>query len=330
MTMINPYGIGAGKAIAEQYEDGPEKVRKESKRLEAAAQIADRERLKAHLQQRPAEHFRASQLRSPGDAAAGMSRALRKSLNEESDRLNERLLNEEQRLEAVADANSALGKNAVSIDPKPERLDQRLLESLADGTDPGLPGGLLSRIRGISGRLTRERALSNLEDLNESIRARHAEGRSLEDSEGVLGYLDFLDGYFESGAKNPAQSEKMVALMAEIRIQLSLVTDPGTVSLHQQLALRAETGELAAGVKPDLRTTSVEHRQAARERKAQGVLDGDDDSDRLDATQPVPPASVASAAAVGSAGAQDPHSSQGKNPGRRQEETLVSVTLRSI
>lgn len=330
MTMIDPYGVGAGRAIAEQYEDAPEKVRKEGKRRETAAQIADRERLKARLQQRSVEYVESSQLHAAGEAAAEMDRSSRKSLKEASDRLTELLLNEEQHLEGVADATMSVGPEARSAAPKLERPDQRPLESLATRSDPVLLGGLLSEIRNSSGKLTRERALSNLDGLNASIRARHAQGLSTEDSDGILGYLDFLDGFFESGTKNAAQSEKMVALMSEIRIQLSLATDPGKASLHQQLALPAQTAEPGAGSRSVSRTTPSEHRAAVRAGKGRAAADGDDDPDRLEANQAIPAVTVPAAEAAGRTGAQDSASPQGRDSGRRREETLVSVTLRSV
>lgn len=329
MTIINPYGIGAGKAIAEQYEEEPDKIRKESRRRENAVQLADRERLKARLQERSTE-YSVSKVAGAARVAMDLGRSVNNSLKEAADGLAGILPEDERLFEARAGTKLRIDERISRIQPKPERPDQRRPELFAAGAATGVLDVLLNDIRNSAGRLSRERVLSCLDSLKESIRSRDRRELSQDDKEGVLGYLDFLDGYFEAGAKNAGQSEKMASLMAEIRVQLAVAADPAMSSLVQQLVLPGQKGDVGAGSKLTSGLTTNEARKAVRGERGRGVVDGRDESDQTDSQQAVAATAVPPPQGSNETGARGSQSSLGKDSGRRRDETIVTVTLRSV
>ncbi len=329
MTIINPYGIGAGKAIAEQYEEGPDKIRKESRRRENAVQIADRERLKARLQQRSTEYSESKVARA-ARVAVDQGRAVHNSLKEATDRLTGIFPEDERLFDAKADTQLRIDERASRTQPKPERPELRRPEPFAGGAPSEVLDVLLHDIRNSSGRLTRERALSCLDSLKEALRSRARQELSGDDKERVLGYLDFLDGYFEAGAKNAGQSEKMASLMAEIRVQLSVAADPAMSSLIQQIAVPGQAGEAGGGSRLASAPSTNEARKAVRGEKGRGVVDGRDESDQTDSQQAVAAMPVPPPQASNETGARGSQSSLAKDSGRRRDETIVTVTLRSV
>lgn len=325
MTMINPYGIGAGRVISEQYEADPENDRKEIRRRLTTAQLAEQERLKARLHRHSPEYLATDQSQ---DAASSMSNSLRplcKPHTLQSQQVGE--LNDDEWLSESGQDELA----AHPANPKKSLLASPTVEagSQYDGMMPdAVRGGrlldsLLVDIRNSPAKLTRERALSSLMSLNDSLRSRRNPDISQEDNDGVLGYLEFLDGYFESGAKSAVHSEKITTLMSEIRLQLNLAADPGRAGILQHAAI-------ANQIKTPTEAVPAVSARESRKISKRGRIGVDDEEEvdghserKAESVIPLPPTGTP-------AGGSASQSSQNKDSSRKRDETIVSVTLRSV
>jgi hypothetical protein len=325
MTMINSYGIGAGRAIAEQYEDTAGKEKKEVRRRLTAAQIAEQERLKARLQQRSTEYLSPDVLKQNSETLPNALRALRRpqtTRTQQSEALpdEEMIAESDQMTSALQPANrqaSVLESSFIEAD----RRYEGLMPDPARGER--LIGSLLQEFVRSPAKLTRERALSNLMSMSDSLRSRRAAGMSQQENEGVISYLEFLEGYFDSGSKPTAHSDKIAALMSEIRIQLSLVADPGRAGIVQHAAMTNQIRQ-PADVVP-----AVSARESRKLSKRGRV--GVDDEESMDgrSERQAESAILFTPTGTPTAGSAS-QSSMSKDSNRRRDETLVSVTLRSV
>lgn len=330
MTMINPYGIGAGRAIAEQYEDGPDKVRKENRRRETAAQIAERERLHARLQQGLADVPATLHGAESKNAAGTADRAQRKRLTEDERRFQERLLRDAGIAASdptTSNARLALDASAwidADISAQPWHRDPLSVQA-----DARLPSSLLSCIDLSPARLTRERALSTLDSLKQALHTRRPSDLMQNESDGVRGYLDFLEGYFEPHAHSAGPSAEMASLMEGIRVQLNLAADPSTANLRQTMANAQGSADNPGRAKPVTGSEVNDHRKVLNREKHKG-LEESEETDAAGLLNQALPAALLPTAATTGAGAQGSQSSPGRDSDRRREETLVSVTLKSV
>jgi hypothetical protein len=330
MTMINPYGIGAGRAIAEQYDDGPDKVRKESRRRETALQIADRERLQARLQQSLTEAPDTRRSAESKNANATVDRAQRKRLTDDERRLQERLLKETRIAESDAQTPEAGLDRAAQIGIDRDSAAQPWQRDLSSRhPDTRLPASLLSCIDLSPARLTRERALSTLDSLKQALNARHPSELLPDESDGVHGYLDFLDGYFEAGTSSAGPSAEMASLMEGIRVQLNLATDPAKAGVLHAMSTTHPSMDNPGRGKPVSASSGNDHRKV-RSRDQQPGVDDSEDVDRAAQMTPTVPAALTPTAASTGAGSQGSQSSPGRDTDRRREETMVSITLKSV
>lgn len=330
MTMINAYGIGAGRAIAEQMDDAPGKIRKEARRKLTAVQLAEQERLKAKLEHRSIEFSATESQCLYGESISDERHSLRKSKADQIKDFQDQLLGEERISETDNQAKAQALRVTSSAASLPEfsqvqnNFQHQSIDTIQANPVVQSPGKFLFELARLPGKLTRDRALSSLDLLKESIRSHHASELTQEDREGVLGYLEFLDGYFDGGPKTAGQSEKITALMAEIRIQLNVAADPARAGLIQHHVVT----NLSADVVPA--SGAPREARKASKRVKEGVADDDSDSgiDGSIAAQEnraalLPPSGMTAASPAS-------QSSLSKDSGRRRDETIVSVTLRSV
>ncbi len=330
MSMINPYGIGAGRAIAEQYEDGPDKVRKENRRRETAAQIADRERLHTRLQQGLADVPATLRGADSKNAVATADRTQRKRLTADERRSQERLLRDTGIATSEAPtSNAGLARAASAWIDADMPAQSWHHDPLSVRADAFLASSLLSCIDLSPARLTRERALSTLDSLKQALHARHPSDLMQDECDGVRGYLDFLEGYFEPRANSAGPSAEMASLMEGIRVQLNLATDPAKANLVQTMVNAHHAADKPSRAKPVSGSSVDDHRKVLNREKHKS-LDESEESDTAGLLSPTAPAALLPTAATTGAGAQGSQASPGRDSDRRREETVVSVTLKSV
>lgn len=168
--------------------------------------------------------------------------------------------------------------------------------------------------------LTRERVTTALERLSQDIHARSSREVTLKEKAGVLGYFEFLEGYFEKGETSAMPSPQLAALMESIRVQLSTVSDPLRVAEIQSLADASQLDN-------QLPIQAISRDQRRKQLKPDVVISEKAQRSDLDVY-----AAAAMINAVGTYKSAAPknESSLSKDAQRRREETLVSVTLRSV
>ena len=135
--------------------------------------------------------------------------------------------------------------------------------------------------------------------------------------------MRFLEGYFESTAKNAGHSEKIANLMSEIRIQLNLVADPGRAGVVQHEAMANQIRQPADPI-PAVR--SREHHKVSK----RGRVGTDDDNEVDDVRHQQAESIVPPPPSVMQSGGSASQASLGNDSSRKREETLISVTLRSV
>jgi hypothetical protein len=184
----------------------------------------------------------------------------------------------------------------------------------------GLLDHLLAEINGSHSNLTREGIASVLERLSLDLNARPSREVTMKEKGGVLGYLEFLEGYFEKSDIASAPSREIAALMENIRSQLGAVTDLTRAAGMQNLIV-------ANQIDSQTQLQAINREQRKKQLKSNSVSTDEAQRDDTDVN-----ASAAMINAVGTDKSSSPknESSLSKDSQRRREETLVSVTLRSV
>ena len=162
--------------------------------------------------------------------------------------------------------------------------------------------------------------MSVLERLSQDLNARPSREVTLKEKGGVLGYLEFLEGYFEKSDTASGPSREIAALMENIRSQLGAVTDLTRAAGMQNLVVANHTDS-------QTQLQAINREQRKKQLKSNSV--STDEAQRSDTDVN---ASAAMINAVGTDKSSSPknESSLSKDSQRRREETLVSVTLRSV
>ena len=357
MTIINTYGINAGRSIARAIDDDSDKSRREAKRRADAAYFADKERLHArvrqmneHAAQVSADHFTALMQEQRADTQFRISD--RRTPITPTEGTDEPLENPQALLSAEANAAAIaqpLGRGARatrSDSRQPSYQDKSPLSPIGSGSlvsqaeidavaitelrdsaygtttagAKGLLDHLLAEINGSPTNLTREGVMSVLERLSQDLNARPSREVTLKEKGGVLGYLEFLEGYFEKSDTASGPSREIAALMENIRSQLGAVTDLTRAAGMQNLVVANQTDS-------QTQLQAINREQRKKQLKSNSV--STDEAQRSDTDVN---ASAAMINAVGTDKSSSPknESSLSKDSQRRREETLVSVTLRSV
>jgi hypothetical protein len=377
MTIINTFGINAGREIAREIDDESDKSRRDAKRRANATYLADKERLHArfrqmneHAAQVSADRFTALMQEQRADTKSHVS-SQRSSIpsHEENDptlkpaqsqpsaddsfavipefsgrQVQATRENSRRPLDQVAGPRSAIASRNFANQTE---IDAGAVMELGDSDDrekivgaPGLLDRLLAEINSSPSSLTREGVTSALEHLSQDLYARssrevmrnetegvlsHLNLRSprevtAKEKEGVLGYIEFLKGYFEKGETSAGPSQQIAALMESIRVQLSAVSDPLRVTDIQSLAVASQLDN-------QLPVQVVNREQRKNQLKSTAFSEEEAQCSDLDVyASTAMMNSVDAALSVSS----KKESSQSKDSQRRREETLVSVTLRSV
>lgn len=347
MTIINAYGINAGRSIAKEIDDDSDKSRREAKRRADAAYFADKEKLHArvrqmneHAAQVSADHFTALMQEQRADSQSRISDQ-RSSITPTED-TDEPLENRQALLSAELNAaaiaqSSGRGSRATRSDSRqPSGQDTSPLSAIGSGSlvnqteigaygttvasANGLLGRLLAEINGSPSNLTRKGVESVLERLSQDLNERSSRDVTLKEKEGVLGYLEFIEGYFEKNDTTSGPSQQIVALMETIRTQLGIISNPMQAAVMQNLivANRADSQTPVHAINREQRKKQLKSNSVSTE-----------EAQRID---PDVNASAAMINAVGTdkSASLKNESSLSKDSQRRREETLVSVTLRSV
>ncbi len=338
MTIINAFGIGAGRAIADEIDNDADKIRRDSRRRVDALNFVERERLNKRFKQLvgDAENStdKASAARS-AYAASATSQALKNSAPQ-LEPSHQKLPAEEQEvaenLRVMQDAEQTLAtrRPEASLPPKllsdsagahQASVDQDKIMRTRDAAQGHLLDSLIADTQRSTGRLTRERVQSALDRLSQTLRARTPTEISDDEQYGVLGYLDFLEGFFEGSSNTTKPPEQIAGLMADIRMQLNCVADPAR-AMNIQKTLITSQAEDAIPFKGRV----TEHRGDRIKSKTAHAADEEGSVNDIESQ-----AETAAAAVNRSASAPpSSQSSLGKDAQRRREETIVSVTLRSV
>lgn len=384
MTIINTYGLGAGREIAREINDESDKSRRDAKRRADAAYLADKERLHTrfrqmneHAAQVSADRFTALMQEQRADAESRVS--AQRSLTASNDYAEQALQapdspptaednsatipqfsgravqadreGSRRPSDPVANSLSALGVGALA---EQKEIDIGALTQLRGNDDregtagaPDLLDRLATEFNRSPTSLTREGVMTALERLSQDIHARssrevtrhesemsrnekegvlsHLNLRSPrevtpKEKEGVLGYIEFLEGYFEKGETSGGPSPQLAALMESIRVQLSTVSDPLRVTEIQGLAV-------ASQLENHLPIQAINREQRKNQLKSTARIEEEAQySDiNLDAS-----AAMMNAVGADKSVAPKNESSLSKDSQRRREETPISVTLRSI
>ena len=381
MTIINTYGISAGREIPREINDESDKHRREAKRRADAAYLSDKERLHArfrqmneHAAQVSADRFTALMQEQPADIESRVS-AQRSPMpsHEDADQalqapsspptaednpgsipqLSGRGLpaareSSRRPLEPVANSLSALGAGALAeqkeigvLDPVANSLSALGAGALAEQKEIGI--NALTELRGSDDRegtagapdlldrlsaefnrspmsLTRERVTAALERISQDIQERSSREVTLKEKAGVLGYFEFLEGYFEKGETSAGPSPQLAALMESIRVQLSTVSDPLRVTEIQSMAVASQLDN-------QLPVQAISRDQRKKQLKPDVVLSEKAQRSDLDVYAA---AAMMNVVGTDKSAAPKKESSLSKDAQRRSEETLVAVTLRSV
>lgn len=325
MTMINPYGIGAGRAISEQYEDDTDKERNQTRRRVNAVQLAEQERLKARLQGRTLEYSATDEVQRIAESDQAELYSHKPQPQELKDFAA--LPSEEavtQPAQAARYPSQLQGETKRANRPVSSKSTaDRAVDAPDARSQSALLGSVLYDLQTNPVRLTSERVLHSLGSLRDSLRSSSKVEISTEDREGLQGYLEFVEGYFESAPKRTAHSEKIATLMSEIRLQLDFATDPSQAGALQRTALAASSQRPVEATRT---IATGDSRKALR--KDRSASDDDETFHEIVASEANPPGSPANNAAV--SGGSSSKSSLSKDSNRRRNETLVSVTMRSV
>lgn len=357
MTIINTYGINAGRSIAKEIDDDSDKSRREAKRRADAAYFADKERLHArvrqmneHAAQVSADRFTALMQEQRADTQSRISeRRSPIQPTEDTDQATENqhaLLSAEANSAAIAQS-SGRGSRATLADlrqpfdqetnPQPVIVSGSLAKqteigaaALSDQRDSALGintagakdllGRLLDEISGSPSSLTREGVVSILERLSHDVNARPSREVGPREREGVFGYLEFLEGYFEKSDTASGPSQQIAALMENIRAQLGAVTDPTRAIGMQNLVVASQADS-------QTQLHAITREQRKKQLKSNSVSAEEAQRSDLDI---VASATMMNSVDSGPSATSKKESSQSKDSQRRREETLVSITLRSV
>jgi len=338
MTIINAYGIGAGRAISDEIDNESVKSRKENRRRIDALSFVERERLNKRFKQlvsdtaNPSEHLSAAR---PTHAASDALQSL-KDRAPQSVQALDRLPSEEEQLvertQASQDADRPLSARSpdlssrTTVYPKPARTDRGTVEQdkVSRTRDEGqehLLDSLIPDTQRSSVRLTRERVESALDRLSQALRTRAPGEVTHDEQDGVIGYLEFLEGFFEGSGELSKPPEQIAGLMADIRMQLNIVADP-VRAISIQSAVITSQSEDATPIKGLV----AEDRKDRIKSRTTNVADGEDLVSDF-GSQAEAATEISNRAAGTSPSTQ---SSLSKDAQRRREETIVSVTLRSV
>jgi hypothetical protein len=357
MTIINTYGINAGRSIAREIDDDSDKSRREAKRRADAAYFADKERLHARVRQMneqaaqvSADHFTALLQEQRADTQFRITD--RRTPITPTEGTDEPLENPQALLSAEANAAAIaqpLGRDSRatrSDSQQPSDQDKSRLSAIGSGSlvsqaeidavainelhdnaygttkacAEDLLDHLLADVNGSPLNLTREGVMLVLERLSQDLKARPSREVTLKEKDGVLGYLEFLEGYFEKSQTTSGPSHEIVLLMENIRAQLGAVTDP-------MLAVGMQNLVVASQADSTTQLLAINREQRKKQAKSNSVSAEEAQRSDLDSY-----ASVAMMNSVDASlsPASKKESSQSKDSQRRRDETLVSVTLRSV
>jgi len=179
---------------------------------------------------------------------------------------------------------------------------------------------LLDDINDSSTSLTREGLISVLERLSEDVNARPSREVTLKEKQGVFGYLEFLEGYFENRDTASGPSKQIALLMEKIRVQLGAVTDPTLAVGMQNLVVASQADSTT-------QPFAINREQRKKQEKSISVRSEEAQRSDLDSYASV---AMMNSIDAGLSAASKKESSQSKDLQRRRDETLVSVTLRSV
>ena len=185
---------------------------------------------------------------------------------------------------------------------------------------PDLLSRLLDGINGSPASLTREEVMPVLERLSHDLYEKSPGEVTTKERESVLGYLEFLEGYFEKGETSAGPSPQLAALMNDIRVQLSAVSAPIQLTEIQKLLIADQ---------PDNQPIVQVFNREQRKKQLKSSDVGSEEARRsgLDAYASIP---VIDPIEARKSTALNKESSLTKDSERRRDETLVSVTLRSV
>lgn len=338
MTIINAFGIGAGKAIADEIDNDAEKVRRDSRRRVDALNFVERERLNKRFKQLVGDTEMPNQQVGTARSAHAASDAWQslKHRAPQAEPFPKTLLSEDEEIaesvKAPNEAKQALAARTLETSVLPKvspdtagahqvgvEQDERIRPY--DNSPGNLLDSLIEGTRRSSGRLTRERVQSELDRLSHALRERASTEISDDEHDGVLGYLDFLEGFFEGSSMTTKPPEQIVALMADIRMQLNYLADPARTITIQNTLITSQAEDAIP-----FKGRVADHRRDRTKSNTSRAADEEGSVNDIESQ-----AEAAAAAAIRSASAPtSSQSSLSKDAQRRREETIVSVTLRSV
>lgn len=366
MTIINTFGVTSGLAVARQIDEDTDKFKKDQKRRADAAHLAQKAQLSARLKQLDEE----AALRSSSQRAEMNKQLADKDdrirSNDLSPSFNELVVAEESN----SVSTSAVARNGNEQDTsitdsetaqreviqqaiQAGKFRQTSLKPLADANgipsledqarsvlvtesdslaladqvratraynQPNLLDNLRHQISRSPGILDQDRTRSLLEDLFKDLQSRDPGQISAEERDGVVGYMEYLTGYFEGADQSALPTQQMNTLMTHIRAQLGIISDPSRVNIAQQKLAVLQSERL-----PSVHGLGREHRHA-RNRSTEDVQEGDGG----DGSNTEVPVLAGNPISNGMSATASGQSSLDKDHQRRREETLVTVTMRSV
>lgn len=362
MSLISTYGVGAGRAIAGELDEDEERLRQ---RRTAAAQRTEQEKRGAAVRDRLARaqaaeaavsnqrlHQHLQSEMDSRDTQVVMQRKLpappapqRPAASDEH--APPRVANPVRRQDKQENIPSSVicpdDRWEKSIPTAPADREDEFFQGEAEESqanpmvflstaefDKGIPpvhriNDLIDDVMALRGNQFAEQLVTHLEDIMLSIRQQPEMPTDSTEVQSALAALDFIEGYVEAASAGMVDSQKTMSLISDLRQQLLGSGTPSNAPAVIASAVVASQITADKGRAANVSEVRSNGRQRLSVRDRNSAANPDDEADA---------ALLAEGAGLilqVPAGAVKPSKSNlSKDSEKRRDETLVSVTVRSV
>ena len=345
MSQFNVYGIGAGRSIAAAEDDNNQRLQQ---RRQTTAQRLEQERRMAALRERlmQTEHSAAAQeAQSFLRYGANLSPERKQAIDEQQHQI---LWADDEEFTEPAkpglpppgltnpEPSDPYVKRAYSSDSSQQEMpsgvlaEPGLMASQQSSDDQRMPvqslNELTDKLHELNGPEFAEKLGERLKDVLALVRRDNAKRNALNHGDEMYASLDFIEGYVEASNIKEANRQQLTQLMVDLREQMVVGSAllPGAhpaTATAAKLSQRAVDGARAAGlIEPP---GNVRHQSSGAQKKR---LDEDSRGNETEFKG----TDAAMLQIDQRALSQPSKSNLSKDADKRREETLVSVTVRSV